>query len=106
LPGNSQFRVKFIIPPEKNLIFEQTLGSAAHDMSSGATSITEKPFDSGANSHTTESGLEANLPTNTGVEPPETDPNASPRKIHGIVVSKNLTGRRVVGIEADLDGHL
>jgi len=60
-------------------------------MSSGATSIKEKPIDSAGENRSekgtgSDSNLEANLPAETGTETPEADPNASPRNIHGILV--------------------
>ncbi|KAK4247367.1 major facilitator superfamily domain-containing protein [Corynascus novoguineensis] len=59
-------------------------------MSSGATSIKEKPIDSAGENRSekgtgSDSNLEANLPAETGTETPEADPNASPRNIHGIL---------------------
>ncbi|KAK0660106.1 major facilitator superfamily domain-containing protein [Cercophora samala] len=56
-------------------------------MSSGATSIKEKPLDPGvelsaANGRSSDSQLEANSPTDA---PAEGDQNASPRNIHGVI---------------------
>lgn len=52
-------------------------------MSSGATSIGEKPQDS-SNDNNSDSKLESNLPTDTGNESAEAE-EVSPRKIHGVV---------------------
>jgi hypothetical protein len=53
-------------------------------MSSGATSIGEKPQDS-SNDNNSDSKLESNLPTDTGNESAEAE-EVSPREIHGVVV--------------------